>query len=259
MIQKCHKQDIFVDRIQRALGVSMGNVSCKIVDQGGMAQVMEGAGWSRNDANGVVGFQVGKEVFVLNSAPWTVLHELVHRAGVNSDRLNRFVAEGLTEAIAAELKASPDEHRPTYPAEVSWVKGKLLPALGMTAVQLGRVIAQSQDPPKDLARLMAKARPALSADNLEQELQPQRPSAPSFNRAQGEGGVTRANTPQRPDVFWREHMWRENVGQGSTPDSATISNGLMVVGAAVFAYGLGLKVAQMHSTTPGKDRGAERS
>ena len=144
MIKKCHKQDIFVDRIQRALGVSMGNVSCKIVDQGGMAQVMEGAGWSRNDANGVVGFQVGKEVFVLNSAPWTVLHELVHRAGVNSDRLNRFVAEGLTEAIAAELKASPDEHRPTYPAEVIWVKGKLLPALGMTAVQLGRVIAQSR-------------------------------------------------------------------------------------------------------------------
>jgi hypothetical protein len=257
MIKKCHKQDIFVDRIQRALGVSMGNVSCKIVDQGGMAQVMEGAGWSRNDANGVVGFQVGKEVFVLNSAPWTVLHELVHRAGVNSDRLNRFVAEGLTEAIAAELKASPDEHRPTYPAEVSWVKGKLLPALGMTAVQLGRVIAQSQDPPKDLARLMAKARPTLSADNLEQELQPQRPNAPSFNRAQGE--VTRTRAPQPPDAFWREHMWRENVGQEPKPGPTMIAGGLMVVGAAVFAYGLGLKVAQMHSTTLGKDRGAERS
>jgi hypothetical protein len=33
----------------------------------------------------------------------------------------------------------------------------------------------------------------------------------------------------------------------------------MVVGAAVFAYGLGMKVAQMYSTTLEDDWGAERS
>ena len=43
MIKKCHKQYIFVDRIQRSLGVSMGDVSCKIVDQEGMAEVMASA------------------------------------------------------------------------------------------------------------------------------------------------------------------------------------------------------------------------
>ena len=232
MIKKCHKQDIFVSRIQRALGVSMGDVSCKIVDQGGMAEVMEGAGWSRNDSNGVVGFQVGKEVFVLNSAPWTVLHELIHRAGVNSDRLSRFVAEGLTEAIAAELKASPDEHRPTYPSEVSWIKGKLLPALGMTAVQLGRVIAQSKDPPKDLAVLMAKAKPGLSADQLEQDLQPQRANAPSFNRARGE--VTRLGS-----TAVAVHPVAD---KSAVPTVAGAM--LMIAGATLFAHGLSLKLME---------------
>lgn len=232
MIKRCHKQDIFVDRIQRALGVNMGDVSCKIVDNGGMAEVMEGAGWSRNDANGVVGFQVGKEVFVLDSAPWTVLHELIHRAGVNSDRLSRFVAEGLTEAIAAELKASPDEHRPTYPTEVAWIKGRLLPALGMSAVQLGRVIAQSQDPPKDLARLMAKAKPGLSADQIEQDLQPQRANAPSFNRARGE--VTRLGDTAVSAPVARDKSAVPIVAGGA----------LMIAGATLFAHGLSLKLLE---------------
>lgn len=242
MIKKCHKQDIFVDRIQRSLGVPMGDVSCKIVDQEGMAEVMQGSGWSKNDANGVVGFQVGKDVFVLESAPWTVLHELIHRSGVNSDRLSRFVAEGLTEAIAAELKASPDEHRPTYPAEVRWIKEKLLPALGMTAVQLGRVIVHSQDPPKDLANLMAKARPGLSADQVEQDLQPQRAEPPSnFNKLQWECSLTRLGSTavdprvkpvERPPCGWR----------GVVADLGP--SVLMVSGAALMAYGASKAIAE---------------
>lgn len=188
MIRKCHKQGEFVTRIEGALGVSMGQVSCKIVDRSGMADVMSQSGWSRNESAGVVGFQVKDEVYVLDSAPWTVLHELIHRAGVNSDRLSRFVAEGLTEAIAMELKSAPDEHRPTYPAEVGWVRTSLLPRLGMTAVELGRKIAQSKNPPRTLAELMVRVKPTAEVAQLEYELRPQAPNQPSFNR---QGHVTR--------------------------------------------------------------------
>jgi hypothetical protein len=191
MIKKCHKQGEFVQRINHALGVNLKNVSCKIVDREGMTRVMRRAGWSANATTGVVGFQMGREVFVLDSAPWTVLHELIHRAGVNSDRLSRYVAEGLTEAIAVELKQSPDEHRATYPEETRWVQETLLPRLNMSAVELGRVIAHAKDPPRALARLMVEARPDLNESTLRSSLASQRKGRPSFNQT-----ITRS--PARP-------------------------------------------------------------
>lgn len=194
-VRRCHKQDEFVRRIEGALGVSVRPVACHIVNNDGMQSVMARAGWSKNDASGVVGFQVGRDVYVLDSAPWTVLHELVHRSGVNADRLNRFVAEGLTEAIAEELRTSPDEHRPTYPEETGWVKGTLLPRLGMSAVQLGAIIAQSSDPPTTLADLMLRARPgSVSRSQLVGELRPQVHERPSYNRL---GHVTRGRAGVR--------------------------------------------------------------
>jgi len=191
MIKKCHKQDEFVTRIEGALNTRMGPVSCKIVNTKGMADVMSKAGWSRNEANGVVGFQVDKDVYVLDSAPWTVLHELIHRAGVNADRISRFVAEGLTEAIACELKQSPDEHKATYPTEVAWVKGTLLPRLNMSAVELGRVIVHSDNAPREVAELMIKAKPGSSVSTLMHQLRPQANNQPSFNRS---GCATRAGS-----------------------------------------------------------------
>ncbi len=188
-VHACHKQDEFIERIERALGVDVGDVTCHLVDPSAMGEVMKKHGWNRNDAQGVVGFQVNDRIFVLKSAPWTVLHELVHKAGVNSDRLSRFVAEGLTEVIAAELKESPDEHRPTYPTEVSWIRGTLLPLLGMTGIQLGSVIAKSKDPPRDLAALIAAKKPGIDRAQLLDDLRPQRPDQPSFK-----GSVNRAAT-----------------------------------------------------------------
>lgn len=178
----CYKQAEFTARIKKALGVDLGAVSCHIVNEEGMAQVMGSAGWGRNDANGVVGFQLGQNVYVLEGAPWTTLHELVHRAGINADRLNRFVAEGLTEVIAERLRQSEDEHRPTYPQEVAWIKGTLLPALRMDALALGRLLAKSNDPPATLAALMAKAKPGVNEAEIRSQLAPQKPNAPSFNR-----------------------------------------------------------------------------
>lgn len=188
VVRRCYKQPVFVRRIEAALGVSLGSVRCDIVNTEAMTQVMRKAGWSANETQGVVGFQYGDRVYVLDNAPWTVLHELIHRAGINADRLNRYVAEGLTEAIAVELKESPDEHRPTYPTESAWVKTRLLPRLSMSAVQLGSILAKSSDPPATLADLMLKARPDLNRSQLVRELRPQHPDQPSFNHR---GCITR--------------------------------------------------------------------
>ena len=192
--QTCHKEHEFTVRIQRALGADLTGTHCHVVDSDEMSSVMRRSGWSKNETNGVIGFQVGDNVYVLNSTPWTVLHEMIHKAGVNADRLNRYVAEGLTEAIAKQLKRSQDEHRPTYPQETAWVERTLLPKLGMTAIQLGQEIVKASDPPAALASMIAAKDPSVNESKLRRELQPQRPEQPSFNRIK-RGSVTRLPLP----------------------------------------------------------------
>ena len=173
-----------------------------------MPAIMGKHGWNKDDARGVVGFQVQNDIYVLTTTPWTVLHELVHKAGINADRMSRYVAEGLTEAIATELKQSPDEHQPTYPDEVGWIRNTLLPLLDMNAIQLGRVLAPAQEPRRKLAELIMAARarkglPALDRAKLLDDLQPQRPGRPSFNR-----GVAPAGSASRAS----ENGWALGIG-----------------------------------------------
>jgi len=186
-VSRCHKQDVFVDRIQRALGVKIGTVRCHLVQPSAMGNIMSQHGWNRDDARGVVGFQVKDDIYVLTTTPWTVLHELVHKAGINADRLSRYVAEGLTEAIAADLRQSADEHQPTYPEETRWVRETLLPVLGLTPIQLGQVLAKSDDPPRKLAEMIVAKRSDLDRSRLVDELRPQRTGRPSFNRTSSSG------------------------------------------------------------------------
>ena len=181
-ISRCHKQDLFVDRIQRALKVQIGTVRCHLVEPSMMGSIMQKHGWNKDDARGVVGFQVKDDIYVLTSTPWTVLHELVHKAGINADRMSRYIAEGLTEAIAADLRQSADEHQPTYPEETRWVRETLLPILGMTPIQLGQVLAKADDPPRKLADMLVEKRPSLDRAALLDQLRPQYASRPSLNR-----------------------------------------------------------------------------
>lgn len=215
-VRRCHKEAELVDRIEKHLGVSVRPVQCHIVDEPGMADVMRKAGWARNEANGVIGFQFGANVYVLGTTPWTVLHELLHRAGINADRLNRYVAEGLTEAIAFELKRSPDEHRPTYPEETAWIRQQLLPKLKLTAVELGRQIAASEDPVRMLADLLVAADPALDRSQLIDELKPQRPNAPTIHSAKG--SVSRAVRVRPPDLHRCRHV-HGSPDRRSDPDT----------------------------------------
>jgi hypothetical protein len=180
-IEKCYKSEIFIPRIEQTLGVRLPKTECHIVSSQGMKKVMGKHGWSKNQSEGVVGFHVQNNVYVLRSAPWTTLHELIHQAGINADRINRWLAEGLTEAIARQLKTSPDEHRPTYPKETKWVQ-ELLGRLQMSPVQLGRLIAQSNDPVYAVADLLiAKGVTTRSRAQLVADLRPQKPNAPSLN------------------------------------------------------------------------------
>lgn len=181
--ERCYKESEFVPRIEKALGVKMKKFTCHIVDNEGMGKVMSKAGWSKNDANGVVGFHVNKNIYVLDSAPWTTLHELIHQAGINADRINRFLAEGLTEVLAAELKQSKDEHKATYPEERTWVQKKLLPGLNMSAIELGRFICKSKEPHRDLAKLFVeKGITKKTKEQLVDDLRPQVHDKPSLNR-----------------------------------------------------------------------------
>lgn len=181
MKRPCYKQAEYAARIRRALGVDVSPVQCHVVDEPGMESVLVRSGWSKNDADGVVGFHVGNNVYVREDSDWSTLHELLHRAGINADRMNRFVAEGLVEAIASEIKRSPDEHQPTYPDETTWVKGTLLPLLGMSGVQLGKILAHSSDPPGELARRIASKNPKNDITTLRRELMPQRPGKPTLH------------------------------------------------------------------------------
>jgi len=191
MNRRCHKEAELKTRIRTGLGIDVGDVTCHIVDEPGMAAVMGTAGWSRNDARGVIGFQVGRKIHVLDSTPWTVLHELVHTSGVNADRLNRFVAEGLTECIAGALSRGTDEHQPTYPEATAWVKGTLLPKLKTDALTLGREIARASNPPRYLAERLAGVDSTLDARRLERELQPQLEARPQLGSRAALGKRTR--------------------------------------------------------------------
>ena len=182
-IKRCYKEAEFVPRIEEALDVKMKGFTCHVVNQPSMTNVMRRSGWNKDDTQGVVGFHVNKNIYVLDSAPWTTLHELIHQAGVNADRINRFLAEGLTEVLAAQLKEGKDEHKATYPQERSWVKNTLLPKLNMSAIQLGKFICHSPEPHRDLAELFIKkgiTKKPLSA--IVETLRPQVHDQPSLNR-----------------------------------------------------------------------------
>lgn len=219
----CPRQNELVARIEHAFGMRVGGVNCRIVDADGMSQVMRRAGWNRDETSGVVGFHIGREIYVRQDASWSVLHELIHRFGVNADRLNRWVAEGLTEAVARELKRDDHEHRATYPSETAWVQSKLLPKLGMTAVQLGSLLAKSQDPPVVLADLLVRKDRSLDRSKLIAELRPQRPEAPGIGSA-----ICKTCKIGRPPVFHR-------LGVDPVGDRASVGVGLVLLagGAAI--------------------------
>ncbi len=181
MIKRCYKEKEFIPRIEQALHINMPPYTCHVVDQNGMSKVMGKAGWKKSDTHGVVGFHLDEDVYVLKSADWTTLHELIHRAGVNADRINRVLAEGLTELIASNLKKGKDEHRSTYPKERKWVTN-LLKKLKMSPIELGQIIVHAPNPPRAVAELIsARGLSKKSIPNIARSFVAQGKNEPSFN------------------------------------------------------------------------------
>ncbi len=232
MKRKCYKSQIFVPRLERALGIKAPAARCHVVDQAGMQKVMRAAGWNRQQSLGVVGFhrKVGgvNQIYVLDNSPWSTLHELIHAFGINSDQLSQFVAEGLTEAIAQENRKGADEHRPTYPTEHEWVTTRLLPMLGMSATELGRVLVRSRNQPRTLAQMVVKANPSLNEGQLRREFRSQNREKPSFNRY-GSSYVTRPGPLRGPHLMGSS---RYNLNRAPCPSPLT-SVGFTLIGAGL--------------------------
>lgn len=193
-MKRCYKEDEFVTRIEQALGVKMPPYNCSIVSGNEMTKEMQKAGWNKSQTRGVVGFHIDDKVFVKKGANWTTLHELIHRAGINADRINRNLAEGLTELVASELKTGKDEHKPTYPSERRWTE-KLLKQLNMSALELGRIIAQSDNPPVAVANLLDQRGLTKNVRKTIDSLQPQKNVDISLNKGRGSASIENFVSP----------------------------------------------------------------
>lgn len=211
--RRCYKENEFIARIQGALNIDMPPYTCSIVNKKGMVNAMSRAGWNKSDTQGVVGFHVDDRVYVLEKAPWTTLHELIHRAGVNADRINRHLAEGLTELIASALKTGSDEHKSTYPSERRWTE-MILKKLGMSPLELGEIVAKSKNPPRTVAELfIQKGLSQKPVGQLIRSLKPQVKDAPSLNR-EGRGSCTRIEPSSKLPFAWWEYLGLTLIGIG---------------------------------------------
>jgi len=151
--------------VRDALGKDPDYASCNIVSQNGMRRVMKTHGWRDAEINDTAGFHTqDNRVYLLRGNEWSLLHELVHAAGVIDKDLASWVTEGITEAAAEDIaKANGLDHRSTYPKFVKIVRQQLSPALGLTPTQLAEVVAsQPNKAGRNLSERLA-VRTGLSA------------------------------------------------------------------------------------------------
>ena len=152
--------------VRQMLGKAPSYKSCKVVNEGHLAQVMKRHGWRDQDIQQTAGFH-GEDnvIYLLQNQEWTLLHELVHAAGVIDRDLASWITEGITEAVAQAVahKGSMSHHE-TYPKYVKIVKTKLAPAAGLSIPELGRLVAtQPKRAGRHLADLLHTRHPSISA------------------------------------------------------------------------------------------------
>lgn len=152
-------------RVRQLLGTAPSYKSCQVVNKAGLRRVMRKHGWSDADADGTAGFHTqDQRILLAQDGQWSLLHELVHAAGVTDKDMAQWLTEGITEATAQEIaKQSGMSHRPTYDKEVDIVKKKLAPALGMGVTSIGKLVVR--DPARagrQLSKILAQRHPKVS-------------------------------------------------------------------------------------------------
>ena len=152
-------------RVRELLGHAPSYKECKVVNKVGLRRVMRKHGWSDRDIDGTAGFHTqDQRILLAEDGQWSLLHELVHAAGITDRDLAPWLTEGITEATAQEIaKTNGISHHPTYDKEVGIVREKLAPATGLGVTSLGRLVAHNPGHAgRKLAQILAKRHSSIS-------------------------------------------------------------------------------------------------
>jgi hypothetical protein len=154
----CPQAKKLAGAVRDVLGTAPDYRDCSIVNSNGLKKVMRRHGWRDAEINDTAGFHgQDNRIYLLRGNEWSLLHELVHAAGIVDKDLASWLTEGLTEAVAEDIaKQKQWEHRSTYPRYVKIVRQQVAPALGLTVAQIGEIVAaQPARAGRDLAQRLA--------------------------------------------------------------------------------------------------------
>ena len=140
---RCPNEATIRQAVQQLLGRGVSYRTCRVVEDTAIRAAMRRHGWRDAEIDGTAGFHAPSgELLVRRGEEWAVLHEIVH--GAISHGLATWLLEGLTEAVAQEVaRVEGWSHTPTYPLEVKTVREKVCPMLGLSVLELGRLVAAS--------------------------------------------------------------------------------------------------------------------
>lgn len=153
--------------IKGMLGHAPSYSACQIVNGSQLRNVMQQHGWSAGEIGDTAGFHTEQGAILLRRGDeWSLLHELVHAAGVVDKDMAPWLVEGITEAAAQAVAGHHGwKHTPTYPEEVTFVVKTVGPAARLNAVGLAKLVAAApQTAGRRLAQRLAQGRGG-SAEN----------------------------------------------------------------------------------------------
>ena len=141
--QACPGQGKLEAEFGRLLGVDRSGGHCELVPQRKLQRITRRHNWKSTP--GIVGFHTPDDkIYVDENNEWSVAHELGHRYHLTDDHIGRWFCEGLAEITAKEAaKNTGEPHKDTYTYEVSLIERYIVPATGMSGLELAALVAQS--------------------------------------------------------------------------------------------------------------------
>ncbi len=154
-------------RLARA-GVDVGPVSVWWVPRWLWREVLREVGFPADQLGQVKAFTLDGDVYVPEGrARYSMVHEVLHAAGLDEDVGGPWVVEGLTEEVEHELGVPLIETMPTrgpYRARRRWVSQTLLPATGFdSATELVVELLEAPNPRARLAELSGISEQAIAS------------------------------------------------------------------------------------------------
>lgn len=163
---KCPDARKMTTAVRELIGREPSYKSCRIVNPTQLQRVMQAHGWRDQEISDTAGFHSQDNViYLLQGNEWSQLHELVHAAGIVDKDIAPWATEGITEAVAEDIaKKKKWKHHSTYPAYVTIVRKQLAPALGLTVLQIGQIVAaQPARAGRNISERLATRHPGTKA------------------------------------------------------------------------------------------------